>query len=67
MKQEITINTNTDYKTISLKKDNLKSKIIIGKEHQMVVYTEQKFNNLQKKMWKFLLGIKIEDIKEEES
>ena len=64
MKQEITINTDIDYGTISLKKDNLKSKIIIGKEHQIVVYTEQKFNKLQKKMWKFLLGIEIEDVKE---
>lgn len=47
-------------------KSKPKSKLIIGKESRLVVYTEQKFNKLQKKMWKFLLGIKIEDIKEEE-
>lgn len=61
MKQEMKINTDIDYGTISLKKNNPKSKIIIGKERQIVVCTEQKFNKLQKKMWKFLLGIQIED------
>ena len=64
MEEEIKIYTDIDYGTIHLKKDNQKSKLIIGKEQQIVVYTEQKFNNLQKKMWKFLLGIKIEDVKE---
>lgn len=48
--------------TTDIDKDNLKSKIIIGKERTLEIYTEQKFNKLQKKMWKLLLGIKIEDI-----
>lgn len=48
--------------TTDIVKDNLKSKLIIGKERTMEIYTEQKFNKLQKKMWKFLLGIEIEDI-----
>lgn len=48
--------------TTDINKDNLKSKIIIGKEKILEIYTEQKFNKLQKKMWKFLLGIEIEDI-----
>lgn len=64
MEEKIKINTDMDYGTISLKRNNLKSKLIIGKEQQIVIYIEQKFNKLQKKMWKFLLGIKIEDIKE---
>lgn len=64
MEEKIKINTDMDYGTISLKRNNLKSKLIIGKEQQIVIYTEQKFNKLQKKMWKFLLGINIEDIKE---
>ena len=51
-----------DFTISNFKKDNLKSKIIIGKESQIIIYTEQKFNKLQKKMWKFLLGIEIEDI-----
>ena len=41
-----------------------KSKIMIGKDQGFTIYTEQKFNKLQKKMWKFLLGISIEDMKE---
>lgn len=48
--------------TTDIDKDNLKSKLIIGKERTLEIYTEQKFNKLQKKMWKFLLGINIEDI-----
>lgn len=48
--------------TTDIVKDNLKSKLIIGKERTIEIYTEQKFNKLQKKMWKFLLGINIEDI-----
>ena len=51
-----------DFTISNFKKDNLKSKLIIGKERTMEIYTEQKFNKLQKKMWKFLLGIEIEDI-----
>ena len=60
--EKVTINTDIDYGTSTFKKDNLKSKIVIGKEQQIIIYTEQKFNKLQKKMWKFLLGINIEDI-----
>lgn len=51
-----------DFTISNFKKDNLKSKLIIGKERTIEIYTEQKFNKLQKKMWKFLLGINIEDI-----
>lgn len=67
MEEEMEINKDIDYGTISLKRNNPKSKLIIGKEQQIVIYIEQKFNKLQKKMWKFLLGIKIEDIKEIEN
>lgn len=51
-----------DFTISNFKKDNLKSKLIIGKERTIEIYTEQKFNKLQKKMWKFLLGINIENI-----
>lgn len=39
-----------------------KSKIMIGSN--TVIFNDRHFNWLQKKMWKILLGIKIEDIKE---
>lgn len=40
------------------------SRLMIGKERSIVVEVDIKFNKLQKKMWKFLLNINIEDIKE---
>ena len=41
------------------------SKLSIGKGHFItVIKVDQHFNWLQKKMWKFLLGIKVEDYTE---
>lgn len=46
-----------------------KSLIIIGNQNKggrdIKIEVSTKFNWLQKKMWKYLLNIKIEDIKEE--
>jgi len=42
------------------------SKLIIGKDcFTTVIKVNQRFNWLQKKMWKILLGIKIEDYSED--
>lgn len=45
------------------KRPKPKSKILFGDNVNFVIYTDKKFNKLQKIMWKFLLGIKIEDVK----
>ncbi len=43
------------------------SKITIGKSTHCLtsINVDQHFNKFQKKMWKFLLGIKVEDYSEE--
>jgi hypothetical protein len=48
--------------TLSVNLPKPKSKIMIGSN--TVIFNDRHFNWLQKKMWKILLGIKIEDIKE---
>lgn len=43
------------------------SKLTIGKDNHALTFinVDQHFNWFQKKMWKFLLGIKVEDYSEE--
>lgn len=42
------------------------SKLTIGKDHFItVINVDQHFNWLQKKMWQFLLGIKVENYSED--
>lgn len=45
------------------KRPKPKSRILLGDNVDFIIYTDKKFNKLQKIMWKFLLGIKIEDVK----
>lgn len=65
---KIEIATDIDYGTISLRK---RGKSIIKIENMELGGTDvkievsTKFNWLQKKIWKYLLNIEIEDIKEE--
>ena len=57
--------TTTDFETFKIEqKPKPKSKILFGDNVNFVIYTDKKFNKLQKKMWKILLGIEIEDVKE---
>ena len=66
---KIEISTDIDYGTISLRKRG-KSTIKIGNERlggiDVKIEVSTKFNWLQKKLWKYLLNIEIEDIKEDE-
>lgn len=41
-----------------------KSRLKIGKERSIIIESDNKFNKLQKKIWKFLLNIDIEDVEE---
>ena len=63
------ISSNIDYGTISLRKRG-KSFIKIGNMklggNTVKIEVSTKFNWLQKKLWKYLLNIEIEDIKEDE-
>lgn len=54
--------------TVCIPKIKNGSKITIGKDKYRLTVTnvDQHFNWFQKKMWKFLLGIKIEDYSEED-
>ena len=62
-KEEPTLNQGIG--TIYIPKVKNGSKLTIGKDHfTTVIKVDQHFNWLQKKMWKFLLGIKIEDYSE---
>ena len=67
--EEILINTDIDYGMIRLRKRG-KSIIKIGNERlggiDVKIEVSTKFNWLQKKLWKYLLNIYIEDIEEEE-
>lgn len=64
----IEMSTDIDYGTISLKKRG-KSIIKIGNKRlggiDVKIEVSTKFNWLQKKLWKYLLNIEIEDIKED--
>ena len=65
---EIETSNDIDYGTISLRKRGksiikIGNKILGGTDVKIEVYT--KFNWLQKKLWKCLLNIEIEDIKED--
>lgn len=66
---KIEIATDIDYGTISLRKRG-KSIIKIGNARlgrtDVKIEVSTKFNWLQKKLWKYLLNIEIEDIKENE-
>ena len=66
---KIEILSNIDYETISLRKRG-KSFIKIGNMklggNTVKIEVSTKFNWLQKKLWKYLLNIDIEDIKEDE-
>lgn len=66
----IEMSTDIDYGTISLRKKRGKSIIKIGNERlggiDVKIEISTKFNWLQKKLWKYLLNIEIEDIKEDE-
>lgn len=65
----IEISTDTNYGTIHLRKRG-KSIIKIGNMElggtNVEIEVSTKFNWLQKKIWKYLLNIEIEDIKEDE-
>ena len=65
----IEVSTDIDYGTISLRKRG-KSIIKIGNMKlggtDIKIEVSTKFNWLQKKLWKCLLNIEIEDIEEEE-
>lgn len=67
--EKILINTDINYGRISLRKRG-KSIIKIGNEKlggtDVKIEVSTKFNWLQKKLWKYLLNIEIEDIKEDE-
>lgn len=66
---KIEIATDINYGTISLRKRG-KSIIKIGDARlggiDVKIEVSTKFNWLQKKLWKYLLNIDIEDIKEDE-
>lgn len=66
---KIETSNDIDYGTISLRKRG-KSIIKIGNERlggtEVKIEVSTKFNWLQKKLWKYLLNIEIEDIKEDE-
>lgn len=66
---KIETSTDIDYGTISLRKRG-KSIIKIGNKRlggiDVKIEVSTKFNWLQKKLWKCLLNIEIEDIKEDE-
>lgn len=66
---KIEIATDIDYGTIFLRKQG-KSIIKIGNARlggtDVKIEVSTKFNWLQKKLWKYLLNIEIEDIKEDE-
>jgi hypothetical protein len=66
---KIEISTDIDYGIISLRKRG-KSIIKIGNARlggaDVKIEVSTKFNWLQKKIWKYLLNIDIEDIKEDE-
>ena len=49
--------------TLSVNLPKPKSKIMIGSN--TVIFNDRHFNWLQKKMWRLLLGIKIEDVEED--
>ena len=65
--EEKLISTNIDYRKITLRKRG-KSIIKIGNMKlggtDIKIEVSTKFNYLQKKLWKYLLNIDIEDIKE---
>lgn len=65
----IEVSTDIDYGTISLRKRG-KSIIKIGNMKfggtDIKIEVSTKFNWLQKKIWKYLLNIDIEDIKKDE-
>lgn len=67
--EKILINTDIDYGKITLRKRG-KSIIKIGNKRldgtDVKIEVSTKFNWLQKKLWKYLLNIEIEDIKEDE-
>ncbi len=69
IENSIEIATDIDYETISLRKRG-KSIIKIGNARlggtDVKIEVSTKFNWLQKKLWKYLLNIEIEDIKEDE-
>ncbi len=66
---KIEISTDIDYGTISLRKRG-KSIIKIGNARlggtDVKIEVSTKFNWLQKKLWKHLLNIDIEDVREDE-
>ena len=66
-KNKIEMSTDIDYGMISLRK-RAKSIIKIGNARSggtdVKIEVSTKFNWLQKKLWKYLLNIDIEDIKE---
>ncbi|CDE14115.1 unknown [Clostridium sp. CAG:470] len=72
-KNNIETSTDIDYGTISLRKISLrkrgKSIIKIGNMEfggtDIKIEVSTKFNWLQKKLWKYLLNIDIEDVKED--
>ena len=55
--------TTTNFETFKIEqKPKPKSKMTCGNNINFCLYTDKKFNKLQKIMWKILLGIEIKDV-----
>lgn len=67
MNRENSFKIKDDIVDICIPKIKNGSKLTIGKSKGMITVTnvDQHFNKFQKKMWKFLLGISVEDYTEE--
>ncbi len=60
-------NLNENFLNIYISKIQNGSKLTIGKDNfTIIIKVGQHFSWFQKKMWKFLLGIKVEDYSEED-
>ena len=55
--------TTTNFETLKIEqRPKPKSKMFFGNNINFVIYTDKKFNKLQKKMWKWFFNIDIEDV-----
>ena len=60
--KKVKLNIDNPEYTLSVNLPKPKSKIMIGSN--TVIFNDRHFNWFQKKMWRLLLGIKIEDVEE---
>lgn len=44
------------------KRPKIKSQIVIA--HNLIIYSDRKYNKFQKKMWEWFFNIDIEDVEE---